>query len=134
MSDWHLLRAVTSHSRPRRFSSSGSIPIGRLLVYGAVNLGRRVPENTSIDDAVPPIDRLRLVPYHRHRSGPRHTGALEIPDRRPPEVVKDAARHAGGSTCRSPRWILPRARRSLPVRLDNRGVEVLPRVAVDAVV
>ena len=58
-------------------------------------LRRALPEHRLVDDRVPPVDRLRLVPDHLHRHRPGHPGPLEVPDRRPPEVVRDAARAPG---------------------------------------
>src|SRR5262245_29727828 len=55
------------------------------------------------DDGVASIHALGLVAGDLHRDRPRDAGALEVPHRRSPEVVPDAARYAGGLARGGPR-------------------------------
>ena len=72
------------------------VPVSHLV--RPVRAGRaspRPPPDRLADDRVPPVDALGLVPGHRHGGRPRDTGPLQVPDGRPPEVVRDAPRAPG---------------------------------------
>jgi hypothetical protein len=55
------------------------------------------------DDGISTVHGFRPVPGQLHRDRPRHSGALEVANRRPPEVVRNPTRPARGLARRLPR-------------------------------
>jgi hypothetical protein len=75
----------------------------RLGIVERLELCGALLQHRLVHDRVAPVDAFRLVPDHFHGRGSGHARALEVPDGRPAEVVRDAARQTGGLTGRQPR-------------------------------
>ncbi|OGK84827.1 MAG: hypothetical protein A2X52_06815 [Candidatus Rokubacteria bacterium GWC2_70_16] len=69
-------------------------------------------EPALVGDGVAPVDGLGPVPDQLHGARPGHAGALQVPDRRVPEVMREPLRHAG---------VLARGEPRAPIVSDRRA-------------
>jgi len=82
------------------------LPVGHRAQFRAqvgVELRHALCRHAGVHNRVAPVDRLGLVAHQGHRGRARDARSLQVPHRRPAEVVQDAARDAGQAAGLSPR-------------------------------
>jgi hypothetical protein len=84
-----------------------------------LELGAAVAQHALVGDRVPAIDRLGLMPDHRHRRRARHARPLEVAHGGPAKVVGDPARQACQPAGGRPR--AAKALDGLPVAVKSQG-------------
>ncbi len=80
-------------SDPDSFASVPIVPVAARSIFRG-----RIPECAGIDDRVPAIDALDLVPDHRHRGRAGYAIPFQVATRRAPHIVQQPPGYARGGT------------------------------------